>query len=51
VPSEDKVVITIGEAVVPDCLVKKEVPPSVEYLYEVIAEPPSAPAVKATLNC
>lgn len=48
VPSVLRVEITNGEAVVPAARVLNVEPPSVEYLYVVIAEPPVAPAVKAT---
>lgn len=49
-PSVLRVVITNGDAVVPAARVKNVEPPSVEYLYVVIAEPPVAPAVNATDN-
>ena len=43
-----KVEITSGDAVVPAARVLNVVPPSVEYLKLVIAEPPVAPSVNAT---
>ena len=48
VPSVLKVEITSGDAVVPAARVLNVVPPSVEYLKLVIAEPPVAPSVNAT---
>ena len=41
-------VITIGDAVVPVWRVAQLVPPSIEYLYEVIGLVPAAPAVNLT---
>ena len=41
-------VITIGDAVVPVWRVAHLVPPSIEYLYEVIGLVPAAPAVNLT---
>ena len=49
-PSVESVEITNGLAVVPAALVCQFNPPLVEYLYVVIADPPSEPAVNATLN-
>ena len=48
VPSALKVEITSGDPVVPAARVLNVVPPSVEYLKLVIAEPPVAPSVNAT---
>ena len=53
VPSVLKSVITIGDAVVPESVRSRQVtPPSVEYWYLIIAEPPfDAGAVKGTEIC
>jgi hypothetical protein len=53
VPSVLKSVITIGDAVVPESVRSRQVaPPSVEYWYLIIADPPfNAGAVKGTDIC
>lgn len=52
-PSVDNFVITIGDAVVPPSVRSAhDVPPSVEYWYFVIVEPPSdSAALKAAESC
>ncbi len=52
VPSEDRVEMTTGLAVVPVSRVRQVAPASVEYSYRMIGEPPlSAGAVKAADSC